>query len=67
MRTPCMKIVVAPSSRPIGPRPPRCEPIRLSSIISTRMMLARSGILSSMLSNRSTARQYDVSLKIGIR
>ena len=35
----------------------RCEEIRLSSIIITRMTLARSGIWSSMPSSRSTPRQ----------
>ena len=58
---------MAPSSRPKVPIAIMCEEIRLSSIISTRRMLARSGIVSSMPSSRSTARQYAVSLKIGDR
>ena len=67
IRTPCRKIVVAPSSSPNGPIPPRCEAIRFSSSSSTRISLARSGSLSSMPSSRSTDRQYAVSLKIGVR
>ena len=49
--------MVAPSSRPNVPMAIRCEEIRFSSIISTRMMLARSGISASMPSSFSTARQ----------
>ena len=45
----------------------RWEEIRLSSISSTRMTLARSGISSVMPSSFSTARQYAVSLKNGER
>ena len=62
-----MNTVLAPSSRPNGPIPVRCEEIRFSSIISTRITFARSGIRSSMPSSRSTARQYAASLNIGIR
>ena len=35
----------------------RCDEIRFSSIISTRMTVARSGISASMPSSFSTARQ----------
>ncbi len=45
----------------------RCEEIRFSSIISTRIVVARSGICSVMPSSFSTARQYAVSLKNGER
>ena len=45
----------------------RCEPIRLSSIISTRSTFARVGISASMPSRRSTPMQYAASLKIGAR
>ena len=48
-------IVVAPISMPPVARATRCEEIRLSSIISTRMTLARSGIWSVMPSSFSTA------------
>ena len=60
-------IVVAPSSMPPVAMPTRCEESRFSSISSTRMTLARSGISSSMPSSFSTARQYAVSLKNGVR
>ena len=60
-------IVVAPSSMPPVAMHTRCEESRLSSISSTRMTVARSGIWSSMPSSFSTARQYAVSLKNGVR
>ncbi len=50
-------IVVAPSSMPPVAMATRCEEIRLSSIIITRMTLARSGMWSVMPSSFSTARQ----------
>ena len=56
-RKPTVITVVAPSSMPPVPRHTRCELMRVSSIISTRMMLARSGIWSSMPRSRSTERQ----------
>ena len=59
--------MVAPSSRPNVPIAVMCEAIRLSSIIRTRRMLARSGISASTPSSFSTARQYTVSLKKGER
>ena len=62
-----MNTVVAPSSRPIVPIAVRCEPIRLSSIISTRSTFARGGISASIPSRRSTPMQYAVSLKSGAR
>lgn len=55
-------IVVAPSSMPPVAMATRCEDNRFSSMRSTRMMLARSGISSSMPRSFSTARQYAVSL-----
>ena len=67
IRRPCRKIVVAPSSMPNGPIPPRWEEILLSSSSRTRISFARSGILSSMPSSRSTDMQYAASLKSGIR
>ena len=45
----------------------RCEEIRLSSIISTRMTVARSGIWSVMPSSLSTREAVGVSLNIGDR
>ena len=60
-------IVVAPSSMPPVASAIRWEPIRLSSIISTRMSLARWGIWSVMPSSFSTPRQKAASLKIGVR
>ena len=59
--------MVAPSSRPKVPIAVRCEAIRLSSIISTRMTIARSGTASSIPSSRSMARQNAVSLNSGDR
>jgi len=59
--------VVAPSSRPNVAIATRCEEMRLSSIIITRMTWARRGICSVIPRSRSTARQYTVSLKIGAR
>ena len=59
--------VVAPSSIPPVATAMRWEPIRLSSIMSTRMSLARCGIWSVMPSSFSTDRQYAASLKIGVR
>ena len=56
-RKPTVMTVVAPSSMPPVPRQTRCELIRVSSIMSTRMMLARSGIWSVMPSSFSMARQ----------
>ncbi len=50
-------IVVAPSSMPPVAMQTRWEDIRFSSIRSTRMILARSVIWSSMPSSFSTARQ----------
>ena len=49
--------VVAPISMPPVARQTRWLEIRLSSIISTRMVLARSGIWSVMPSSLSTPRQ----------
>ncbi len=66
-RMPYRKTVVAPTSRPNVPTAVRCEAIRLSSIISTRITLARSGTWSVMPSSRSMARQYAVSLNSGDR
>jgi hypothetical protein len=66
-RNPLSMTVVAPSSRPNVAIATRCEEIRLTSIIMTRMTSARSGIWSVMPSSFSTARQYAVSLKIGAR
>ena len=60
-------IVVAPSSMPPVAMHTRCEESRFSSIRSTRMIVARSGIWSSMPRSFSTARQYAVSLKNGVR
>nr|CRL75941.1 hypothetical protein CPGR_01583 [Mycolicibacter nonchromogenicus] len=57
----------APSSMPPVASATRCEEIRLSSIIRTRMTLARSGMSSVMPSSFSTPRQYTVSLKNGDR
>ena len=54
---PTVMIVVAPSSLPPVARQTRCDVIRLSSIISTRMTVARSGTSSVMPSSFSTARQ----------
>ena len=56
-RKPNSITVVAPSSMPPVPVHTRCEPIRLSSIISTRMTLARSGTWSVMPRSFSIARQ----------
>jgi len=50
-------MVVAPSSLPPVPMATTCEAIRLSSIMSTRIWLARSGIWSVIPSSFSTARQ----------
>ncbi len=47
--------VVAPSSLPPVASHTRCEEIRLSSIMSTRIVVARSG--ASIPSSFSTARQ----------
>ena len=58
-------IVVAPSSLPPVARQTRCDVIRLSSIISTRMTVARSGTSSVMPSSFSTARQYAASWNSG--
>ncbi len=66
-RKPTVMTVVAPSSRPPVPRATRWELIRVSSIIITRMMLARSGIVSVMPSSRSTERQNAASFIIGVR
>ena len=54
---PTIMIVVAPSSLPPVARHTRCEAMRLSSIIITRMTVARSGMSSVMPSSFSTARQ----------
>lgn len=59
--------VVAPSSSPNVAIATRCEEIRFSSIIITRMIWARSGTCSVTPSSFSTLRQYAVSLKIGAR
>ena len=56
-RNPYSIIEIAPSSRPVVPSQTRCEEIRLSSIISTRITVARSVIWSVMPSSFSTARQ----------
>ena len=58
---------MAPNSMPPVASATRCEEIRLSSIIITRMTLTRSGIWSVMPSSFSTPRQYAVSLKNGAR
>jgi len=50
-------MVVAPISIPPVARATGWEPTRLSSIISTRMVVARSGIWSVMPGSFSTARQ----------
>ncbi len=62
---PMVMIVVAPSSLPPVARHTRCEEIRLSSIMSTRISLARSGTSSVMPSSFSTARQYAASWNSG--
>ena len=62
---PTVMIVVAPSSLPPVARQTRCDVIRLSSIISTRMTVARSGTSSVMPSSFSTARQYAASWNSG--
>ncbi|SKW63414.1 Uncharacterised protein [Mycobacteroides abscessus subsp. massiliense] len=49
--------VIAPSSMPPVASATRCEEIRLSSIINTRITVARSGISSVMSSSFSTPRQ----------
>ena len=49
--------VVAPISMPPVPMATKCELMRVSSIISTRMVEARSGIWSVMPSSFSMARQ----------
>lgn len=59
--------VVAPSSMPPVPMQMRWLEMRVSSIISTRMICARSGMSSSMPSRRSMPRQYVVSWNIGVR
>ena len=66
-RKPTVMTVVAPISMPPVARATRWEVIRLSSIMSTRMTLARSGIWSVMPSSFSTARQKTASLKNGVR
>ena len=58
---------IAPSSIPPVASATKCDEIRLSSIIITRMTLARSGMSSVTPSNFSTPRQYAVSLKNGDR
>ncbi len=63
---PLVIIVVAPISMPPVARKTRCEEMRCSSIIITRMTVARSGISSVMPSSFSTARQYVVSFISGI-
>ena len=62
---PTVMIVVAPSSLPPVARHTRWDVIRLSSIISTRMTDARSGMSSVMPSSFSTARQYAASWNSG--
>ncbi|CFR85084.1 Uncharacterised protein [Mycobacterium tuberculosis] len=49
--------VMAPNSMPPVANATKCDEIRLSSIISTRMTLTRSGISSVMPSSFSTPRQ----------
>ena len=66
-RKPTVMTVVAPISMPPVPRATRWEVIRVSSIISTRITLARSGIWSVMPSSFSTARQKTASLNNGVR
>jgi hypothetical protein len=66
-RKPYSIIEIAPSSSPVVPSHTRCEAIRFSSIISTRMTVARSVIWSVMPSSFSTPRLYTVSLKMGER
>ena len=56
-RKPTVITVVAPISMPPVASATRWEPIRLSSISRTRIMLARSGIWSVMPSSFSTPRQ----------
>ena len=60
-------IVVAPSSMPPVAMATRCEESRFSSMSMTRMIVARSGIWSSMPRSFSTPRQYAASLKNGVR
>ncbi len=59
--------LIAPSSMPPVASATRWLEIRLSSISSTRMTVARSGMSSVMPSSFSTPRQYTVSLKNGDR
>ena len=66
-RKPYSIIEIAPSSRPVVPSHTRCDAIRFSSIMSTRIVVARSVMSSVMPSSFSTARLYAVSLKIGAR
>ena len=66
-RKPSVIIVVEPSSMPPVARATAWLPIRLSSMVSTRSTLARSGTCSVMPSIFSMPRQYAVSLKIGDR
>ena len=66
-RKPAVIMVSAPISMPPVARHTRWLEIRLSSIIRTRMTLARSGICSSMSRSFSTARQYAASLNSGVR
>ena len=54
-RKPYNIMLMAPSSMPVVAIQTRCEEIRLSSIISTRMVFVRSGISSVMPSSFSTA------------
>ena len=66
-RKPTVMTVVAPISMPPVARATRCEEIRVSSIIRTRMTLARSGTWSVTPSSFSMPRQYAVSWNIGVR
>ncbi len=66
-RKPIVMIVVAPISMPPVPRQMRWLEMRVSSIISTRIALARSGMSAVMPRTFSIARQYAVSWNIGVR
>ena len=57
----------APSSRAPVPRATMCDEMRFSSIIRTRISLARSGMSFVIPRSFSTPKQYAVSLKIGAK
>ncbi len=64
---PLVIIVVEPISMPPVARKTRCDETRCSSIIITRMTVARSGTSSVTPSSCSTPRQKAVSLMRGVR